>query len=100
MPSYLGVWSLALVTPVTVQTQPLAQEALGGPGGAGQPRGTRQQHQGWGTSWRIPAGKTCPGPRNSPQDQGNLQVTTVPTTLGSTTVVFWTGLNGLSASMP
>lgn len=37
-------------------------------------------------------GNACPGPRNPLQDQGNLQVTTVPTMLGGSTVVFWTGL--------
>lgn len=35
MPCYLGVW----VTPVTVQTQPLAQEALGSLGMRGSPVG-------------------------------------------------------------
>lgn len=37
-------------------------------------------------------GKACPDPRNPLQHQGNLQVVMVPTTLGRSTVVFWTGL--------
>lgn len=40
MPSYLGVWSLVLVTPMTVQAQPLGHEALGSLGARGSPVGS------------------------------------------------------------